>query len=72
MPSPRDELPTTGKVANDHNQQGQQPPTALHQSRRTPESRSDRTDQVGSGNQAQSRRGSKSSGGAGGPQGGAG
>ncbi|WP_312131517.1 hypothetical protein [Diaphorobacter nitroreducens] len=65
MKRTNDNSGATDKVANDHNQQGHQPPTALNQARRTPESRSDRTDQVGSGNQAQSRRGSKNQDGAG-------
>ena len=47
----------SGKVANDHNSPGDQPPTQLHQGRRTPESRHDRDAHIGSGNQVQSRRG---------------
>ena len=57
--------PGQGKVENDHNRTGHQEPTQKNEGQRTPDSRSDRTDQVGSGNQAQSRRGSKNQGGAG-------
>ena len=34
--------PQTGKVENDHNKQGAQPPTQKHEAKRTPDSRSDR------------------------------
>lgn len=51
----------SGKVANDHNSTGNQPPTQTHQGQRTPESRHDRESQVGSGNQSQSRRGAPGS-----------
>lgn len=51
----------SGKVANDHNQAGEQPSTQTNQGRRTPESRHDRESHVGSGNQAQSRRGAPGS-----------
>ena len=47
----------SGKVAQAHNSTGDQPPTAINQGRRTPESRGDRDTHVGSGNQTQSRRG---------------
>ncbi len=51
--------PTTGsgKVANDHNQPGQQPPTQRNEARRTPESRHDRENLAGSHNQNRSRQG---------------
>lgn len=51
----------SGKVANDHNQTGHQAPTQTNQGRRTPESRHDRESNLGSGNQAQSRRGAPGS-----------
>lgn len=51
----------SGKVANDHNQTGDQPSTQTNQGRRTPESRHDRESNIGSGNQAQSRRGAPGS-----------
>ena len=47
----------TGKVANDHNKAGERAPTGTHQDQRTPQSRSDRTTHVGSGNQSQARQG---------------
>lgn len=56
------QTPQTGKVANDHNKVGEQPPTQKNEGERTPESRSDRESQVGSGNQSQSRRGGAGSG----------
>ncbi|MFN3570766.1 MAG: hypothetical protein ACK4VX_10870 [Polaromonas sp.] len=60
---PRDaQAPHSGKVANDHNKVGEQAPTQKNQGERTPESRSDRESQVGSGNQSQSRRGGAGSG----------
>ena len=71
--TPEDASPGTagsGKVANDHNSPGDQPPTQLHQGRRTPESR-DRDAHIGSGNQVQSRRGAPGSGTGGTPGGGA-
>lgn len=56
--NPRDKQPgQTGKVANDANKLGEQEATQKNQGQRTPESRSDRESQVGSGNQSQSRRG---------------
>ena len=56
--NPRDEQAAkTGKVANDHNKVGEQPLTQKNESKRTPDSRSDREAHVGSGNQSQSRRG---------------
>jgi hypothetical protein len=51
----------SGKVANDHNQTVDQPSTQTNQGRRTPESRHDRESNIGSGNQAQSRRGAPGS-----------
>ncbi len=60
---PRDaQAPNSGKVANDHNKVGEQAPTQKNQGERTPQSRSDRESQVGSGNQSQSRRGGAGSG----------
>lgn len=56
------QTPGTGKVANDHNRQGQQAPTGRNEGRRTPHSRHDREDHIGSGNQQQSRRGGAGSG----------
>lgn len=50
------QLPNSGKVENDHNRQGQQDPTQTHQARRTPLSRHDRDDKVGSDNQSRVRR----------------
>lgn len=50
------QAPQAGKVENDRNKQGQQEPTQLHQSKRSPESRHDREAQVGSSNQSQVRR----------------
>ena len=49
--------PQVGKVANDHNKQGKQPPTQTHQHERTPQSRHDREDKAGAHNQASTRRG---------------
>lgn len=47
-----------GKVANDHNQTGDQEPTQTHQGRRTPESRHDRqTLGAGPQNQVSARKG---------------
>ena len=48
--------PGKRKVENDRNRQGDQEPTQKNEARRTPESRSDRTTQVGSNNQTQSRK----------------
>ena len=57
--NPRDEQASqTGKVANDHNKVGDQELTQKNQSKRTPDSRTDREAHIGSGNQTQSRRGS--------------
>jgi hypothetical protein len=61
--NPRDQqAPNSGKVANDSNKLGEQAPTQKNEGKRTPESRSDRESQVGSGNQSQSRRGGAGSG----------
>ncbi len=49
--------PGTGKVENDHNQQGNQEPTQRNEGQRTPQSRHDRDAHVGSSNQVQSRQG---------------
>jgi hypothetical protein len=46
-----------GKLANDVNQAGQQPPTQKNQGRRTPISRGDRQDQMGADNQSHARKG---------------
>ena len=51
------QAPPPGKVANDHNKTGDRAPTGTHQGQRTPQSRSDRTALVGSGNQSQTRQG---------------
>ena len=57
--NPRDEQTSqTGKVANDHNKVGDQELTQKNQSKRTPDSRTDREAHIGSGNQTQLRRGS--------------
>ena len=54
----RDEqTPKTGKVENDHNKVGEQPVTQKNETKRTPDSRTDREAHLGSGNQTQSRRG---------------
>jgi hypothetical protein len=56
--NPRDEqVAHTGKVVNDHNKVGDQPSTQINQSKRTPESRSDRESHIGSDNQSRERRG---------------
>lgn len=57
--------PGKNKVENDHNRTGAQAPTQKNEGQRTPESRSDRTSQVGSGNQSQTRQGGAGSGSAG-------
>lgn len=46
-----------GKLANDHNKTGQQPPHQKNQGRRTPASRDDRQAQLGSHNQSWTRKG---------------
>jgi hypothetical protein len=56
--TPQDEQTAqAGKVENDTNKQGQQPPTQKNEGRRTPESRHDREDHIGN-NQVKVRRGS--------------
>ena len=50
-------------MENDHNQMGNQEPTQKNEGQRTPESRSDRTSHIGSGNQNQTRQGNAGSGG---------
>jgi hypothetical protein len=51
------QVPHSGKVENDHNKLGEQAPTQKNEGKRTPESRHDREDHVGSHNQNQGRRG---------------
>lgn len=46
-----------GKVANDRNQPTPGGATQLHQSKRSPASRSDRASQLGGSNQVRSRQG---------------
>ncbi len=46
-----------GKVANDHNKTGKSPPTQKNEAGRTPASRHDRDDHLGSANQPRTRRG---------------
>ncbi len=46
-----------GKLANDRNRAGQAPPTQKNEARRTPASRHDRDDHLGSANQPRTRRG---------------
>jgi hypothetical protein len=52
------QVPGAGKVANDHNKQGEQAPTQKHEAQRTPESRHDRQN-IGSGghNEVAARKG---------------
>lgn len=49
-----------GKVENDSNKTGEQPPTQINEGRRTPDSRHDREAHIGSDNQTQARRGDTS------------
>jgi hypothetical protein len=50
--------PHTGKVANDHNKQGEQAPTQKNEVQRTPESRHDRQSMgAGPQNQVSARKG---------------
>lgn len=44
-------------MENDHNKQGQAPPSQIHQALRTPQSRDDRQAQLGSDNQSHMRKG---------------
>ncbi len=46
-----------GKMANDSNKTGAQSPTSKNEGKRTPASRSDRDDKLGSDNQTRSRKG---------------
>jgi hypothetical protein len=46
-----------GKMSNDANKVGAQSPTPKNEGRRTPASRGDRDDKLGSDNQARSRKG---------------
>jgi hypothetical protein len=56
--SPADyQQPGTGKVANDHNKQGDQPPAQANEGQRTPQSRHDRENLAGSHNQVSARKG---------------
>jgi hypothetical protein len=68
-PAPQDkQQPQSGKVENDTNKMGQQPPTQRNEGRRTPESRHDREDQVGGrSNQKKVRTGIAGQGDKGGP-----
>ena len=52
------QVPGAGKVANDHNKQGEQTPTQKNEGQRTPESRHDRQN-IGSGghNEVTARKG---------------
>ncbi len=45
-----------GDYASQHNKPGEKAPTQLHQSQRTPGSRSDRDDHLGSKNQSRQRK----------------
>lgn len=51
------QAPLSGKVENDFNKTGDQPPTQKNEGRRTPASRHDREAKVGSQNQSKTRRG---------------
>ena len=51
------QAPQSGKVENDVNKQGNEPPTQKNEGRRTPASRNDREAHLGSANQSQERRG---------------
>ena len=51
------QAPLSGKVENDFNKVGHQPPTQKNEGRRTPESRHDREDHIGN-NQTKMRGGS--------------
>lgn len=54
------QTPGKGKVENDHNKpKAGETPSQRNEARRTPHSRHDREAQLGSGNQVQSRRGTK-------------
>lgn len=47
----------SGKIENDRNRRGKQPPTQKNEARRSPASRHDRESQLGSDNQSRARRG---------------
>ena len=49
--------PGSGKVANDHNKQGEQAPTQKNEAQRTPQSRHERENLAGSHNQVSARKG---------------
>lgn len=50
------QAPLSGKVENDFNKMGNQPPTAKNEGQRTPESRHDRENKIGN-NQTHMRKG---------------
>jgi hypothetical protein len=52
----------SGKLANDHNKQGNQKPTQKNEGRRTPESRHDRQVTAGTHNKIEARTGGKGGG----------
>ncbi len=54
--------PGSGKLANDHNKQGEKKPTQKNEGQRTPESRHDRDTLVGTMNVTQARTGGKGGG----------
>lgn len=51
------QVPHSGKVANDHNKQGNQPAGQANEGQRTPQSRHDRENLAGSHNQVSARKG---------------
>jgi len=51
------QTPHSGKVANDHNKQGDQAPTQKNEGQRTPDSRHDRENLAGAHNQVTARKG---------------
>lgn len=57
----------SGKVENDFNKIGEQPPTQKNEGKRTPHSRGDRDDQLGN-NQSHMRKGGPNQGEGGGPR----
>ena len=57
IPSSQDKQAAhSGKVENDTNKLGKEKPTQKNEGRRTPSSRSDREDQIGSNNQSKIRK----------------
>lgn len=54
------QTPQTGKVENDHNKQGRQPPTQKNEVKRTPDSRSDREANIRNNEAHMKQGGSKS------------